>query len=141
MAESFTELYPGSGGSKMDERTVPNAAAGGTAHRAVMIPGADDGSVQTFVAEGGVVKAQVKDLDANVALTAIQALLAGGLVKREVEILSSLIYRGWAPRGTATSAPGWTIERISLNSEGNPTETVVAGPSAVWDDRATEMYT
>lgn len=140
MAETFTELYPGVGGSKMDERLVPNSAAGGAAHRPVHVPGDATGLVQSFVDEGGAVKAHVKDLDANTALELIQTLLKGGLVKREVEILPTVIFKGWAPRGTALSAPAWTIERITL-VDGNPTETVVAGPSAVWDDREVEAYT
>lgn len=125
----------------MDERSVPNTAAGGSAHRAVMIPGADDGRVQTFIDEGGATKAHVKDLDANAALAAIEILLKGGLVKRETDLDDpDFIYKGWAPRGTTKSASAWTIERIQMVN-GNPTETVVAGPNAVWDNRSTETYT
>lgn len=74
--ETFTELYPGTGGSKMDEREVPNTAAGGVAHRAVVAVGDAEGAIQTFEAEAGEVKAHVKDASAVTVLESILAALA-----------------------------------------------------------------
>lgn len=75
MAEAFTELSVGTGGSKMDEREVPNDAAGGTAHRTTVIPGDDAGLTQSFVDDEGTVKAHVTDTDVRSMLLTIDATL------------------------------------------------------------------
>lgn len=75
MAETYTELFPGAGGSKMDESLVPNTAAGGTAHRANVVPGGADGSLQTFTTETGVTKGRVKDSDVLAQLVTIASQL------------------------------------------------------------------
>lgn len=56
------------------------------------------------------------------------------------DIGTSTIYIGTAARGTAATAAGWTIRRITLVS-GNPTisEWTNAG-TAIWDNRAVETY-
>lgn len=84
MTETFTELYPGVGGSKMDERLVPNTEAGGSAHRATMIPGDAEGLTQSFLDEDGIVKAQVKDVSLLAALQLVYARLADGAQKSQV---------------------------------------------------------
>jgi len=60
MADAFTELFPGNGGSKMDESSVTTGAGAGL-RRPRVVPGTDDGKLQSFVDDSGTVKAHVKD--------------------------------------------------------------------------------
>ncbi len=53
------------------------------------------------------------------------------------------LYRGQAPVGTLNSAPSWRISFITINSEGDVTETWADGDASfdnIWDDRTTKVY-
>lgn len=62
-------------------------------------------------------------------------------LKQEYDIGATVIYVGYAPRGTATSAAAWTIKKTALDVTGNPTSTLWTSVTAIWDNRATETYT
>lgn len=131
MTDTYTELGIGIGGSKMDERLVPSAATGSTAHRTVVVPGADDARVQTFTSDGAAVRADVSD-------AAVLAQLAGQVQSR-YDVGDATIYVGTSPRGTAANAPLWSIKRTTLVS-GVPTQSAWA-TAVTWDGRAAASYT
>ena len=94
MAETVTKttLFPGSGGSEMDEREVANATgAGGTAHRAVVAIGTGDTTGETVdtVSDAGVSKLQVKDVSANTSLTSVLTSLANILAQLQATLAVS----------------------------------------------------
>ena len=70
MSDAKTELFPGAGGSQMDESAV-TTTAGSDLRRPRVVPGADNGDLQSWDNEGGKVKAHVKDLSAIEAINNI----------------------------------------------------------------------
>jgi len=61
------------------------------------------------------------------------------LTKR-FDLQDDVMYIGEATFGTADSASGWTIKKITLVA-GNPvSEMVTAEHEAVWNNRASETY-
>lgn len=63
--------------------------------------------------------------------------------KRVDFITDSLLYRGEAAPGSATSDPVWRIRRITIGGDGDVTEEWAggtAGFSHAWDDRASLSY-
>lgn len=56
-------------------------------------------------------------------------------------VSKTLAYSGRAPRGSATSAAVWTIKRMISTSSGNPLSIEWTSATAIWDDRATSLYT
>lgn len=63
-------------------------------------------------------------------------------IKTEYDVSSSSVnYIGTAPSGTATSAALWTIKKITFDVSGNPLETTWSSNMAIWDNRASELYT
>lgn len=64
-----------------------------------------------------------------------------GRHKRSFEFSTSVIYIGYADIGVLESAAGWTIRKMVLDSNGNPTaETWTAVGTAIWNNRASEVY-
>lgn len=62
-------------------------------------------------------------------------------VKTEYDISSSTVnYIGTAVSGTATSAAAWTIKKITFDASGNPLEILWSNNTAIWDNRATTIY-
>lgn len=56
---------------------------------------------------------------------------------------ATVIYRGEAALGTATSAPGWRIQKITTDAAGNVLSVLYAAggaATAVWDNRAALSY-
>lgn len=63
-------------------------------------------------------------------------------LKATFDLQDTVIYIGYAPKGTATSAASWTIRKVELDGDGLPTSaTWTAERVAVWDNRASEAYT
>ena len=63
-------------------------------------------------------------------------------IKTEYDVSSSSVnYIGTAPSGTATSAALWTIKKITFDVLGNPLETTWSSNTAIWENRASEIYT
>lgn len=63
---------------------------------------------------------------------------------RRIDVISdTVMYKGEATPGTANSAAGWRISRITTNAEGDVTEEWAAGSAEftqVWDDRLSLSY-
>jgi hypothetical protein len=56
---------------------------------------------------------------------------------------STTLYIGESDPGTAESAAGWRIQRITFDAEGNPTQILYANAgasTASWTARASETY-
>lgn len=59
---------------------------------------------------------------------------------------SNLIYKGWAPLGSATSAAAWTIQKFTYNGSNQLIQTQWAVPTTpyviyvIWDNRASLTY-
>lgn len=69
------------------------------------------------------------------------AILDATFSQTKYELQDTVAYIGTAPQGMATSAAGWTIERITFDADGNPTaKNATKTLVAVWDNRATETY-
>lgn len=68
-------------------------------------------------------------------------LVATGNLQKQYDIGSNVIYIGTAKPTIATSATGWTIQKFTLDIDGNVTDkkTTVAG-DAIWDNRLFEVY-
>lgn len=65
-----------------------------------------------------------------------------GRWKKRFDIEETVIYVGYAPNGTALADIGWTIKRINLDANGNPTSETWTGVGvAAWSDRLTATYT
>ena len=67
------------------------------------------------------------------------------MYKEEVDFVgSSLVYRGWAVPGSATSAPSWRIRRTRfIGAEGDVIHDWADGNASfdnIWDDRASLTY-
>ena len=63
--------------------------------------------------------------------------------KRVDFITESLFYRGEAEAGTATSAAGWRIRRVTIGDDNDVTEEWAdgtAGFTKTWDNRASYAY-
>lgn len=64
-----------------------------------------------------------------------------GRQQKAFEFSDNFIYIGYADFGVSSSASGWTIKRMILDTNGNPTtEQWTAVNSGSWDTRATETY-
>lgn len=64
-----------------------------------------------------------------------------GRHKRSFEFSTSVIYIGYADIGVLESAVGWTIRKMILDTNGNPTaETWTAVGTAIWNNRTAEVY-
>lgn len=91
-------------------------------------------------------------LDASTlaALESINAIVSGTVStsvrqKKHVEFVPSsaaptTIYTGTAPVGTSDAAASWTIQRFVFTGATNIDETWSAAGSAVWNDRASTVY-
>jgi len=65
----------------------------------------------------------------------------GPYLQYRYEILSDAIYVGEAARGELSSEAVWTIKKIELSPDGDPTRVRWTDTTGVWDNRATETYT
>ena len=64
-----------------------------------------------------------------------------GRQQKAFEFSSTIIYMGYADFGIAQSNTGWTIKRLNLDTNGNPTnEQWTAVNSGTWDNRTSENY-
>ena len=63
------------------------------------------------------------------------------LIKKKTlyDIGDPSIYIGTASMGTASSSAAWLIKKITLSS-GTPVSTLWSGNTAIWDNRASEVY-
>jgi len=71
----------------------------------------------------------------------IYALPGGGAGSdiREWDSVGSTFYLGYAPTGSATSAPVWVITKLVVGANGTTLTTTVA-TNVKWDDRLTATY-
>ncbi len=70
----------------------------------------------------------------------VNVLSGGDTVSKIVyDITDTVIYIGKAPLGTLTSLPLWLIKKTTL-SGGNPVSTLWSSNTAIWDNRASEVY-
>ena len=63
--------------------------------------------------------------------------------KRTDYISDDVFYRGSAVPGTATTAAGWRIARVTISADGDSTEEWASGNALftkVWNDRASYTY-
>lgn len=61
--------------------------------------------------------------------------------QRRIDIQNTVIYTGFATRGTATSAAGWTIQRVIMAPNGDPEAIEWTDEGvAIWDNRTSETY-
>jgi len=67
-------------------------------------------------------------------------VLEDSLKTRVDKVSSSLTYHGQAVRGTATSAAGWFITRITKSGTVTSIDLASSGFDQVWDDRASLTY-
>lgn len=64
------------------------------------------------------------------------------LLTKRHDIQEAVIYVGTAPRGTTTASTGWTIKRVQLDGDGDPTSEMWTDEgAAIWDNRSSETYT
>lgn len=102
----------------------------------VDLPNVSDFETNYKVSTHGVVSE-----DEGIARVAIDSQSFQQPSQRRYDIQAAVIYVGHARFGAATSAPVWTIKRVTLDVSGNPTaEQWTMVGLAVWDDRATESY-
>lgn len=98
---------------------------GSGAKRPRVVPGGDDGSLQTFQTQIGKTAGHVKLVDHD---------------QQRYDIGTTTIYVGFAAAGVAAATAAWTIKRVTL-VDGNPTHVQWSSAVAVWDDRASTIYT
>ena len=69
------------------------------------------------------------------------AIYGGKLIKKKTlyDIGDPSIYIGTASMGVASSSAAWLIKKITLSS-GTPVSTLWSGNTAIWDNRASEVY-
>lgn len=66
---------------------------------------------------------------------------AQGPQQKLYEFNDTIIYVGYSEFGVSSSQDLWTIKRINLDANGNPTlETWTATGTAIWDNRTSETY-
>lgn len=53
---------------------------------------------------------------------------------------STVLYIGYAARGTTAASASWTIKRIQFDGAGNPTTIQWSDSNAVWNDRTSTIY-
>lgn len=64
-----------------------------------------------------------------------------GRQQKAYEVSASVMYVGYAEVGTALSDTGWTIRKLELDADGNPTsEKWTAVGAATWNNRSSETY-
>lgn len=56
------------------------------------------------------------------------------------DVGDTTIYIGTSASGTATSDAAWTIKKVILDANGNPTSTLWSSYIAIWDNRTSETY-
>lgn len=68
----------------------------------------------------------------------LQSFSQSMALQRRHAVAGAYSYCGTSPVGTAESAAGWTIKRITVAADGS---TTVATASGAWDNRASLTYT
>lgn len=69
------------------------------------------------------------------------AIINESFSQKKFDIQSSAIYIGKAEANTLTSEAKWTIQKITLDVDGNPiAKNTTKQYLAIWDDRETEQY-